>query len=74
MLKKIINKFPTLLGGQGVSEIGKIPYFFFFYLNPSLNPNKSLNLMSYVEGCGCLSMHASPFICTFSMSIQTYPY
>ena len=29
MLKKIINKFPTLLGGTGgVSEIGKIPYFF----------------------------------------------
>ena len=23
-------------GGGGVSEIGKIPYFFFFYLNPSL--------------------------------------
>ena len=33
--KKIINKFPTLPPRGGVSELGKIPYFFFF-LKPSL--------------------------------------
>ena len=32
ILTKIINKFPTLPPrGGGVSELGKIPYFFFFF-------------------------------------------
>ena len=44
MLKKIINKFPTLPPrAGGVSEIGKIPYFYFFlFLNPSLINKKAI--------------------------------
>ena len=35
--KKIINKFPTLLGGRGGLGDRENSLLFFFYLNPSLN-------------------------------------